>query len=426
MFAKAVNAAAAESGVFLQYQRPSVAQWLAGGVPRPPVPELIAEVLTRKLGRPVTIQDAGFIRPGKGALDSEEVEEALRDLARRSVAPGRAGAVPGDVYRLGALQEALGEARLGITWAVRKSGGRRVGKVEAAAATSTLQLFSRVDKAFGGGYVRPALANYLSTVLVPWLRAPSSPTVTSSLHSTAAQLAYLCAFAHFDDQEQALAQRYYLNALRLAARASDTLTMAVVLRGLSVQAYTLGHRVHAQHLAEAAHARCPSWAPRHLRAALLGQRALTAASLGNSRQALNDLISAEQYVDREPNAPAPTPVGSYHTASLAHQRGEVAIQLGDFAEAHRAFTHAVCHRPPMEHLARVLVLHKLASLELSQGQLDAACHYWQRFLHDQTALHSQRAADAITEMRSRLRPYSTNATASSLLHLATAPRRSPP
>ena len=47
---RAVNAAGREIGVELRYQRTSAAQWLGGVRPRPPAPDLIVEVLGRRLG----------------------------------------------------------------------------------------------------------------------------------------------------------------------------------------------------------------------------------------------------------------------------------------------------------------------------------------------------------------------------------------
>src|SRR5437868_8378711 len=49
--ARAVNALGAETGMILTYDRTSVAHWLRGTRPRPPVPALISEVFTRRLGR---------------------------------------------------------------------------------------------------------------------------------------------------------------------------------------------------------------------------------------------------------------------------------------------------------------------------------------------------------------------------------------
>src|SRR5919198_5845824 len=62
--ARAVNAVGAESGQRLRYTRASVAHWLAGVRPRPPVPELIAEAFSRRLGRPITVRAVGLAGAG--------------------------------------------------------------------------------------------------------------------------------------------------------------------------------------------------------------------------------------------------------------------------------------------------------------------------------------------------------------------------
>ncbi|MFD5514209.1 tol-pal system YbgF family protein [Streptomyces sp. NPDC127051] len=331
--------------------------------------------------------------------------------------PTRAGGVPaGTLYRLAALDEVLDEASKGIAWSGTRPAGGRIGKDEADAAHTALLMFSSADKSFGGGYIRATLAAYLTTVIDPWLKAPSSPAAARDLRCTAAQLTCLCAFVHFDDMKHGLAQRYYIHALDLADSADDELTTAVILRGLSVQAYTLGHYPQARRLAQAAHDRCPPWAPGYLRAALLGQRAVTASAFKETRPALEDLASAERHLHgaEEPTAP----VGAYHKASLAHQRAETALQLKDFKNARTAFSDALRHRPPSEQRAHALILHKLATLELSQGQLEVACHHWQQLLHNHAALHSCRADETISEMRSLLRPFSRNAMAASLLRSA--------
>ncbi|TDD28861.1 hypothetical protein E1287_32155, partial [Actinomadura sp. KC06] len=58
--AEAVNACGSEIAYELRYQRGAVSHWLSGMRPRPPVPGLIAEALSRRLGRPITLADAGF------------------------------------------------------------------------------------------------------------------------------------------------------------------------------------------------------------------------------------------------------------------------------------------------------------------------------------------------------------------------------
>lgn len=58
--ARSINLAAAENHRTLHYNRKSVAGWLAGSRPPAPVPALVAETLTRRIGRHVSIQETGL------------------------------------------------------------------------------------------------------------------------------------------------------------------------------------------------------------------------------------------------------------------------------------------------------------------------------------------------------------------------------
>ena len=74
--AHAVNTLGAAEGLSLRYDRTSVAHWLSGTRPRPPVPDLVAAALTQRTGRLVIAEDTGFFPqayerdplPGMGML----------------------------------------------------------------------------------------------------------------------------------------------------------------------------------------------------------------------------------------------------------------------------------------------------------------------------------------------------------------------
>ncbi|WP_369199575.1 tol-pal system YbgF family protein [Streptomyces sp. PU-14G] len=62
-FARALARLGAEVGIHLRYDRTSVAHWLRGSRPDPRVQHLMAEALSRRLGRRVTVGELGM-RPG--------------------------------------------------------------------------------------------------------------------------------------------------------------------------------------------------------------------------------------------------------------------------------------------------------------------------------------------------------------------------
>lgn len=396
--ARAVNSVATESGLRLNYRRASTAQWLSGGSPRPPVPELVAEALSRVLRRPVAAADAGFRagRPGG------EEDVAVAELLARLGSPHRRDLLRYSVYRLGLLSAAgLDEATLAPS--AHRDGGR-VGRAEVEAAARALQLFSDAEGALGAGMVRPSLADYLAHTVSPWLRAGSpNGEVHRQLLSVSADLAYLCGFLCFDDELHGNAQHYYRAALRLAAEAGDVLRHAITLRAMSVQARSLGHHREALHLAETAiETGGPKASPR-TRAFLLGQVAVAAAATGDRRHATARLRATERALAGA--AGAAGVIGAYHRGSLAHQRAVVAACLGDKTRAIGELRESVKQRPPGEYRSRALILARLAELLLDHGHVDEAVATWHRFLDIYPAVRSGRADSAMAVLRARTRSH---------------------
>lgn len=68
--AREVNRLGTLHGLRLAYDRTAVAHWLSGSRPRPPVPALVAEILSRRLGRLVTPEWAGLASPRQAASSS--------------------------------------------------------------------------------------------------------------------------------------------------------------------------------------------------------------------------------------------------------------------------------------------------------------------------------------------------------------------
>ena len=100
---RAVNAAGREVGAELRYQRSSAAQWLAGVQPRPPAPDLIVEVLGRRLGRLIVPAEAGLRGSGRGGSGTARARHApsafeWQQSAEFALAQGADGAGSGGVF----------------------------------------------------------------------------------------------------------------------------------------------------------------------------------------------------------------------------------------------------------------------------------------------------------------------------------------
>ena len=416
--ATAVNTAGAETGIKLSYDRTAVAHWLSGTRPRPPVPDLLAEVFSRRLARPVTTAELGLARenPDDAGIPGHEqsaVDAGSMLTGLYTTAMLRAAAMP--LYSLAGPTVSSWPGTAGQLLAHRTRADRVVTPADADAAEHLARVLAAGDATFGGGHVRQAAAAYLAADLAPKLHARMNPRTRRRLFTAAAQLSYLCGFMCFDSLMNGLGQRYYRGALRLAAENADRAGYAITLRAMSVQAHCLGHHQYARALAETAAGGTWRPAPRQ-RAFLEGQLAVVCAADGDKAGALTSLTAAERHLDQATSASPLT--GAYHLASLAHQQAVVRELLGDRRGAIQSLEESIRHRPADERRSRAITLSRLADLQLYAGHLDRAICTWHRFLDDYPHLDSGRATAALHTLRSRIRPYARNPAAGILLQRA--------
>ncbi|WP_132126080.1 tetratricopeptide repeat protein [Actinocrispum wychmicini] len=429
--ADAVNSAAGrENGLALSFDRSTVAHWLSGSRPRPVVADLITEVLSRRLGRPVSLADIGLAcrettPPGELSALAEPLGEVIRltdpRVQRRTVL--RATLYTVTATGLAAANAGPRRRQHDLDLPPPARPGERVGTAHVRAALLMLTMFSETDMAWGGGHTLPALSTYLSTTVTSWLHTCASPTTQGRLWSAAARLIYLAGWTCFDETWHGAGQRYYRAAVQLAAEAGDIACHAAALRGLSVQAHYTGHHTAALRLAEAAagHAR---HLPHTQAAFLTGQHALAQAACGDRHAALGSLGTAERLLDRAHDCPV---IGGYHSSALAHQRAEVLAATGDQAGAIRALDQSLRHRPRTERRAHAVTAARLADLCLRAGRLEEAASAYSSMLDDWPYLSSGRVDQAVRSMRASLRPHAHRAAVRTLLkRSATRPVWSPP
>lgn len=415
--AHAVNAAGAECGLALRYDRTSVAHWLAGSRPPAHIAVLVAECFSRVSGRRVDVAETALAREGNdgGAeAETDQGEDAVARLVHLAgTGPGRRAVVRALAYTTAASLPtfAAPPARLALPGQPTTA---RVGSAQWRSAELMLDVFATHDAMFGGG-ARPALSAYLATDVAGWLSAPSSARNRHRLMLVAARLTYVAGYMCFDENLNGAAQAYYRTAAQLAAEAGDPGGYTAALRAMSIQAYHLGHRSTARQLADAATSHSHRLAIGHS-AQLSGQLAVAAAGVGDRRTAFAELTRAQRLLAKGENAHGT--LSAYHLAALAHQEAETLAATGDRPGAISALTLSLRHRPGNERRARALTTARLAELHLDEGHLEQACATWHAFLDDQTHLLSARATDALASLRARLRPYQRTAVARNLLERA--------
>ncbi len=396
--ARKVNALGAETGLGLRYDRSAVSHWMGGTRPQDPVPALIAEALTRRLGRTITPGDMDYLSRHADPCPSLPADPVARlaELSHADLDPvGHAG-LRRSVYRLSALpllDRPAGRVPAPDTTLSAESAPHLL------AARHMLEVFATADHRYGSGHARAALIAYLAHDLAPHLHTAAPDTPRRGLFTAAAELAYLAGFRCFDSLEHGLAQRYYLTALALATRAGDPVRYAVILGGLSQQARYLGHYRHALTLATTALALTGGAAPPHTEAFLHLQAALGDAALGHREAALVHHHRAQQHM-RHATGPAPV-TGSCHPGELAYQTAQIRTRLGETNRAVTALHTALRHYPTVYHRSRALALVSLLQLHLDTGHHTSARTVWHR-VSDYAHVRSARTCTALTAISTRL------------------------
>ena len=285
--ARRVDQLGLEHGLDLRYDKTSVTRWLRGQQPRGTTPALIAEVFTRRLGRRLTAQDLGLdaCAPVYAGLEyagtPEEAVDIVSGLWRkdsgshaelRKIAFTSAGlVVPSRDWLIGRADDKVARAeapvrvpaqgRLSVRpaellarrrGAAERGPAHRVGSGDIAALRSVGELFRTLDDAYGGGHARQALVRYLEHECEPMLRGTYGEQTGRRLFAAAADLTRLAGWTSYDIGAHGLAQRYFVQALRLAQAAGDRPYGAYVLVTMSRQAVYLGHGREAVQLARVA------------------------------------------------------------------------------------------------------------------------------------------------------------------------------
>ena len=145
--------------------------------------------------------------------------------------------------------------------------GRHVGQNDIDALWEMCATFTNVDQRLGGGYARSTLLHYVNQAVLPLLQAATTTPPAGELMAATARLCNLCGYMCFDSGRQGLAQRYCIQALRLAQASGNRALGAHILADMAMQAHYFGGAAQALDLASAeldrgspvTQARCAAW-----------------------------------------------------------------------------------------------------------------------------------------------------------------------
>lgn len=433
--ARRVDQLGLEHGLDLRYDKTSVTRWLRGQQPRGTTPALIAEVFTRRLGRRLTAQDLGLdaCAPVYAGLEfaatPEEAVDIVSGLWRkdsgshaelRKIAFTPAGlVVPSRDWLIGRADDRVGhgEAIPRIPAQGRpavprqrtqseRGPGQKVSGGDIAALRSVGELFRALDNAYGGGHARQALVRYLEHEAEPMLRGTYGEQTGRRLFAAAADLTRLAGWTSYDIGAHGLAQRYFVQALRLAQAAGDRLYGAYVLVTMSRQAVYLGHGREAVQLARVAQQGVGTSAPPAVQAILHAVEARGHGVLGEVRACTASLVRAERALETaRPGDDVPHWARFFDEAQIADEFGHCHRDLQQYRAAAQHAERSLQLRAPGYARSRLFCRVVLATARLGLGELDQACQLGAEAAGQAAEMRSLRATEYVRDFERRLEPY---------------------
>lgn len=349
--AAAVSRAGAEAQVSVNCDKSNINKWLAGHMPRTVIRPLIIEAFSRRIGRPVTREEAGMplSLTESAALAAQPVDtvEDLITAGREDMDPSRRKFLATSLYAA-ALPVPAYTDLIGRTEAHATGRTTRIGAGEVATVRTMTERIADILDELGGGHARPMAAAFLVNTVAPYLRADASDAVKKDMLAAASDLVYLTGWMAMYEKAHGLGQRYYVQALELAGAAEDHVTYCRTLRGMSLQAANLKHARKALELADSAAEAAPKAGPR-LQAFLAYQQAHGAALVGDGRQAFARLAETEAALSKADDRR--DAIGGYDQSAYLFHVSSVLYALGDVPGSVKAMQDSNRVRPPWRNRA---------------------------------------------------------------------------
>ncbi|GAA0473700.1 MULTISPECIES: hypothetical protein [Streptomyces] len=406
-----INQLGRRRGLTLRYEHTAVARWLKGQRPRGQVPDLICEILSERLHRPVSLDDIGLSRPGtRRAADTP-----LSGFVERATALWRSD----EQQRPHVLSAPAltGTSAVMPVWEwenppedsdVSRSGLTRVSMADIEMLRSARTHYEQMYRKAGGVATRSRIVGFLNTEAAPLLRGSYTDATGRQLHRATGGLVAVAGICAYDSDAFGLAQRYFHQALRLAKASGDRGLGAYIIALLVNQSLFTREYRQAVAFAEAAlRAAGPHITPA-LATDLYAMQAKAYARLGDGTGALSCIRRAEAAAERIRPGQEPDETGYVQPGLVNVQVAEALLSLGDLRAAQEQATAAV--DTPAHDRGRVHRLAMLAHIELRQGETERAVASATQMAELARGMESQRLRDRLRAVRELLAETGSSAT----------------
>ncbi|MFC8898107.1 Tat pathway signal protein [Streptomyces cinereoruber] len=388
-----------------------VRRWIDGERPRPPVPALLAAVLSEAAGQPLTPGDLGLTAAGP-TLDSIQLP-----LLTEAAAQTLAGWTQMDLFldRRDTLKLALGAPL--ILAAERMLGGtarrlNRAAKGFDADTTAALEevttFFTKADASKGGGLYRSAIVAQLAEV-ARRIQDGVPASLKTRVFVATADLAALAGWVSHDCGRYATAQRYWSYGIYAAGEAGQPDRGVEIVTRMSHQMIYLGHPQDALGLLGVAAKKATIPATRALVASQTGR---VHAALGDEQGAERHLGAADELVADGLGEDVPDWVGYFDAAEHAGARAVSARDLTGLGRNRRAsdhFTDALALRRPGFDRVRVMDRIGLAAALFTEGEPEQGTAAAHQALDDAARVDSTLVASRLNTLLDAARQYRTAA-----------------
>lgn len=406
-----INWAAQARGKSLSYDHSSVIRWLKGQRPRGLTPELICSILTERLGRQISLEDAGM-----GGSATPPVATPIAGFIDRSTALWR-----GDQQQRREVQESAvitGLPAVGPVWEwenppddadVSRRGTVRVGLDDVAVLRSARTHYEQMYRKAGGVATRARVVAYLTAETAPLLRGSYTDATGRELHRATGGIVAVAGICAYDSDVQGLAQRYFHQALRLAKASGDRAFGGYVIALLVNQSLYMGEHRQAVAFAEAGLRTAGSAISHALACDLYAMQAKAYSRLGDQWQAHRcmGMAEAEAGLIRRDEEPAET---SYVQAGLLEANlADALMRLGDVTPAQTYAAEAVAVQTHAR--GRVHRLATLSDCQLRGASPEIAAATAMTMLDTMEGMESRRLRDRLVKVRQSMSHLGSRATA---------------
>lgn len=391
-----------------------VRRWMDGERPRPPVPALLAVVLSDAVGQPLTPGDLGLTAAGP-TLDSIQLP-----LLTEAAAQTLAGWTQMDLFldRRDTLKLALGaplilaaERMLGGTARALNAKTKGFDADTVTALEEVTVFFSRADASKGGGLYRSAIVAQLAET-ARRIQNGVPGSLKTRVFAATADLAALAGWVSHDAARYPVAQRFWSYGIYAAREAGQRDRGVEIVTRMSHQMIYLGHPADALGLLGVAAKKATLPATRALVASQTGR---VHAALGDERRAEQHLRTADELV-ADGLGDVPEWVDYFDAAEHAGARAVSARDLtgpGDgrrtAASAH--FEDALRLRKPGFERVKVMDRIGLAAALFDEGEPEQAAAAAHQALDAAARIDSALVASRLNTLLVAARPYGTTAVA---------------